>query len=335
MNEKLKTILLKFLFSNKGLLFCFNYFLRVNRENKYLVEVNKRKSTSIFNYQDLNKSLIYYPFDSFADNNLYGIAYTLKKYAGISQEKKLNYFIEHGFFFGTYVSQNSVDAYSKNILSFGNSRKKSIESKTKKTAICIGPYINYAKSLMPIEKIESLKVKLGNVLLVFPSHSTENLKSNYKGDEFINIIKERAKNYDTVLICLYYIDSRDKNIINLYANNNFRIVTAGHKYDFNFLPRLKSIIKLSDYVLSNDLGTHILYCISLGKKQEIKLQKVSYSGTYKKELNLRNTEEQYSLEQEKNKIVNYINNNNLKALEFYVGQNYLKSKDELKEILLN
>jgi len=276
MNEKLKTILLKHLFSNKVLLLFFNYFLRVSRKNKYLVEVNKRKSNSIFNYQNLNKSLSYYPLDSFADNNLYGIAYALKKYAGISQKKKLNYFIEHGFFLGTYVSQNSVDAYSKNILTFGYSRKKSIEAKTNKSAILVGPYINYAKSLLSIEKIESLKVELGNVLLVFPSHSTENLKSNYKGDEFINIIKERAKNYDTVLICLYYVDSRDKNIIDLYVNNDFRIVTAGHKYDFNFLSRLKSIIMLSDYVLSNDIGTHILYCSSLGKKQEIKLQKVSY-----------------------------------------------------------
>jgi hypothetical protein len=51
----------------------------------------------------------------------------------------------------------------------------------------------------------------------------------------------------------------------MYKKYGFECVTAGHIYDFNFLPRLKSIISNADVTMSNEIGTHIGYCIYMQK----------------------------------------------------------------------
>jgi hypothetical protein len=63
-----------------------------------------------------------------------------------------------------------------------------------------------------------------------------------------------------------------------YREHGFQVVTAGHRSDSYFLSRLKDIIELSDYTMSNFVGTHIGYCISLGKPHYIIKQKYEIYG---------------------------------------------------------
>ena len=131
-------------------------------------------------------------------------------------------------------------------------------------AYTIGPYIHYAKSLLSKEELESEKERLGKTLLVFPSHSIEGLVADFRIDPFLDEIDKIAKDFDSVRICMYYKDV-NLNRFKEYQKRGYEVVTAGHYYDYNFLPRLRRIIETSDVTMSNGMGSHLGYCIYLNK----------------------------------------------------------------------
>ena len=87
------------------------------------------------------------------------------------------------------------------------------------------------------------------------------------------------------------------------------VVTAGYIMDPLFLSRLKSIIQLSDLTMSNNVGTHLGYCIYLNKPHWIVRQKIGNTSHNQKhlerELNQREIHEKASYESEIDKIFSY------------------------------
>ena len=100
--------------------------------------------------------------------------------------------------------------------------------------------------------------------MVFPSHNAEIESNSFDYDIFIKSIKELSKEFDSVVICLYYLDVKEE-IVHLYKQNGFSIVTAGAGDDIRFLSRLKSIILLADAVAGNDFTTGLAYSLYLDK----------------------------------------------------------------------
>lgn len=284
----------KFLYRNKNIISILSKLLRFKNENKYFDEVINREKLDIFNYIEIAKELPYYPFDNIADNNLYGISYCLKKYFGIPLSIDLNAYIEHGVYFGNYISKDTNISYPQNIITVSPQREVHLKLLSKKKIKKIGPYILYAKPILTNIQFVKLKEELGKVLLVFPSHSVKGLKSLFDIDSLIQVINENKIHYDSVLVCLYYLDTYDNEITKKYLENNFRIVCAGHKYDYNFLSRLRSIIELADHTISNNVGTHIGYCGALNKTHQIFPQKINYRGWNSNEKNIRSENEKLS-----------------------------------------
>jgi hypothetical protein len=102
------------------------------------------------------------------------------------------------------------------------------------------------------------------VLLVFPTHASPEVSIKYNHEEFIDEVKEIAQDYDTVFISLFWLDIL-KNMHLQYEKLGFTVVSAGTRNDPRFLRRLKDLIDISAMTMSNDIGTHIGYCISLNK----------------------------------------------------------------------
>ena len=75
--------------------------------------------------------------------------------------------------------------------------------------------------------------------------------------------------FETVFVNMYYYDILHTDYAKYYLEAGFKIVTAGHQLDIYFLSRLKSIIELSDYTVSNSVGTHLGYCIWMNKPHYI------------------------------------------------------------------
>ena len=189
----------------------------------------------------------------------------LKEYANFPLNKKIHALFEHGILYtdlcyGVYRAHEYVPSI------VASKYRVSVLEKQKyySGAYAIGPYIHYAKSLLSKEELKTEKERLGKTLLVFPSHSIEGLVSKFKLESFLDEIDRIANDFDSVRICMYYKDVT-LNRFKEYQKRGYEVVTAGHYYDYNFLPRLRSIIETSDSTMSNGMGSHLGYCIYLNK----------------------------------------------------------------------
>ena len=336
--RKYSTFILK---NNRIVLFLYNSYFKIKNKNKYLRLSEERSALSIYEYEQLAKPLPFYPQESVKDTNYYGHAFVLKKYASISYLPPFSV-IEHGLYLGSYVPDHFRYKTIKNIITFSDNRCQHIVDKgINKNVIVVGPYIYYANSLLNEKELAEEKQKLGKVLLVFVAHSTNKENVSFDSNSFLNKIDAVAKEYDTVLICLYYLDILNGTYSNVFVGNKYRIVTAGHVYDYNFISRLKTIILLSDFTMSNSLGTHIGYCITLGKPHYYFCQeKQYYSSSGNKQLSMVRQEDKDVLDKEKKELMDtfseessIITEKQLYCVNKYWGASSVKSPEELHDIL--
>lgn len=276
---------------------------------KFRKIIESREKYTIFDYRELAENIQIVREQAFLENNFYGNKLAIKKALG----GKLSFYdrIEHGYYFGNLAEDFWFYPYNTRIITFGNKRKMYLEHKFNESSFCkkteiilVGPYISYIDEILTKDEINEIKSKYGKILLVFPSHSIEGVNYNYDYSKFIAEIERVAKNFDSVFICLYWKDIQDNKHIE-YENAGYTIVTAGHMYDTNFLARLKSIINISDYTMSNKLGTHLGYCVSLNKPHYLYNQKQIITGNrVEQEFSNRNTNEFYnSYYEEENEIL--------------------------------
>lgn len=227
------------------------------------------KNVSYFNFKKLAKS---YPIVSISKNpgvignKCYGNFWAVKN--ALSNKFSENCIIEHGLYFGEYVLLDDLKLKKPEVIyTYGDYRKKVLENSNheflKDVRIeAIGPYINYVSNFAKKDTLKKIKEEYGKILLVFPTHASPEVDLNYKEDEFLEEIKSVSKNYDTVFISLFWLDIlKEKHFA--YEKLGYRVVTAGTRNDPRFLNRLRDLIELSSMTMSNDIGTHIGYCISL------------------------------------------------------------------------
>ena len=277
-------------------------FIHAEKEFK-----RRAEQISLFDYQTLHKP--FYPpnqhnFSPFEHDNLYGLTRLLSPYYTINEQTT----IEHGVYFGEFISHAALQDNTQTIITLSEYRKQALEKQLDKTVRVVGSYICYAQNLLNEFKFKQLKSELGKVLLAFPSHSIFSAHAQFNADDFIDFIKEIKEKgqFDTVLVCLYYVDielGRDK----IYQKHGFKVVTAGFNIDYHFLDRLKTLISLSDYTVSNDLGTHIGYCVQLGKPHQVYQTSVIFTAGENKEaaeieLKKRSQTQEILREQEKQEI---------------------------------
>lgn len=227
--------------------------------------------------------IAYGPIERVIDNNMYGQAYAFRQY--MQHHRPLNAYIEHGLFWGGMIHADEYHWHVPTYITFSPLRKADILAKgIQKKVVPIGPYIHYATSLLDHDEMAELKRKLGRVLLVFPSKSIPNIQSSFDADAFVQEVDRMAKEFDSVLISLYYLDAARPENIQRYQARGWHIVTAGHKYDQFFLSRQRSLIELADATLSNEVGTHVGYCIHLNKPHYLFQQKLERIGSSAAEL---------------------------------------------------
>lgn len=273
-------------------------------------------------------------------NDFYFIAYHLKKFIGRESKKIIKASIEHGLMFPHTFWDLIINDKFPGIITLGECRRPILEKLCPdKKIYTIGPFINYVDYFFTPDEFQKEKKKLGRNLLVFPAHSTHHMGYEFDEDKFCQKIIEMSKDFDSVSVCLYWKDIL-RGCAKKYQKYGFNCVCAGHIYDPLFLPRVKSIISLSDYTMSNEQGTHVGYCLYLNKphylfKNEFNI--ISF-GEFAKDIV---KEENESLESKKcreefyNYFSEYNNTITKEQWEFanqYFGFDKIKTKDELKVI---
>lgn len=278
----------------------------------------------------------------------YAMDYVLKKYSKLPDGFKIHALLEHGVIITEYVGGAfRAHEYLPSIVS-SKYRVGILErEKNFNGAFAIGPYIHYVDSLMDNDQFKMEKERLGKSLLVFPTHSIEGSISKFDYNGFSSEIKKYSDDFDSVRICMYYKDvqlGRHK----FYQKEGFEVVTAGHFNDLNFLPRLRSIIELSDMTMSNDVGTHLGYCIYLKKSHFIDLNQNTKYIAEKDDRNSKLIMDNTKIAEDvKNKNDNVRSINNLFSvfdenitkdqydlISYLWGFDEVKTPDELKNLFL-
>lgn len=295
-----------------------------------------RFAVEIFDYGTLAKPKRFYTSELFLPNALYGHARVIREYS--EYNKNILACIEHGIYFGNHVSRTEIESHLQCIITFSHNREEYLVTRTRKKIIPIGPYIHYAKHYYSDERLKAIKESLGKVLLIFPVHSLSQTDADYDIDEFIKEINVNIDTYDTVLVCLYWADIL-KGYANKFENEGFCVITAGYNKDPYFISRLKSIISLADFIMTNSVGTHIGYCIYMKKgvyvyKQDIAvLEKVRNFFTRTNDEEASMYEEMEELEKVFSRIEPYITEEQYKICNKYWGFDCLKSSYELNRLL--
>ena len=311
--------------------------------NKFNDLIEQRSKLDLFDYKAIAQPLPKCYYELCFDNNYFGIGWSIRNYLG-SSKRYINALVEHGYFFGTYVQEIEKITFSKKILTFGNVRKRHIEQLVNnKKVYPIGPYIYYAPDYYDGEKFAEVKNYLGRTLLVFFSHSGTGEKVSFDIEFLINKINRIREKFQTVVISLFWSDI-NPDIEKRLHDEGYLIFSSGHRYDYYFLSRQKTMIKLADVTMSNFISTHLAYCSCLNKphwviKQEIKTEVINNKGITNVAIgkmigeDVVSQHEQEELYQAFAEYSDSFTDVQRKICDKYFGLSYIRSVDEMKNIL--
>ncbi len=173
--------------------------------------------------------------------------------------------LEHGVRFGTepwFYDQNALTYACQ-----GPERVSEISGRDPDIPVFVlGPYILYADDYYDEERFRRKKEELGKTLLVFPRHTFELSGNKRVSDRLADTIYTKySGQFDTIMVCAYWNDVDDP-VLDIYRERGAVLVSAGFRGDRHFIERLKTVIKLSDLVIGDNLGTNMGFCLALKKR---------------------------------------------------------------------
>ena len=190
-------------------------------------------------------------------NAYYGHATVLRRFAGLGGTRPLKVALEHGPYLDDAVWHLDAETPLPAYLCASRWRADLFTTTTGVRAEAIGPFIRYAAPDPPAFPADP-------VLLLFPAHSTALVDTSFDVAALLRVVDEVRGDYSAVVACVYW-----KDVLNGMADEliaaGVPCVTAGHHALQDFLPRLASIIGSASAVLTNELGSHVIYSVCLGR----------------------------------------------------------------------
>ncbi|MBE6085497.1 MAG: hypothetical protein E7203_08630 [Selenomonas ruminantium] len=271
-----------------------------------------------------------------SDTELYGYGKALMDYAELQCDYDKFPIVSHGVDVIYPGALPRLLNFSTATIVFGNHYKKLHNSARPYVPIfSVGPYIKYALPNYSTEKLNEMKSRNGKTAVVFLSHSIEEVNINYDESVILRqLVDGYAKQYDTIIACIYWHDIDNEFCETLYRNG-IQIVSAGFRWDEQFVNRLKSILTLADAVVFYGFTTAIIFAIAMKKKIIYHDINVKYDA----EPSCKIFFETFEKKREKNRWKNnplYLEGDTLKwndnCLNEYYGLNIFKSKKEINLI---
>lgn len=250
---------------------CQNIFLAIEdrgflsfSRKSYRKKISQLRRCSVFDYQTLMQEVdyAYSPQERRGDSFAYGIYRCVRKYVKNPCYDVRKCAISHGTLLAPFFTPWDLHPADGNCFTMSRLVWEEIPNVS---VHALGPYILYAKPLYTYPKLQRLKRRLGKTLLFFPVHASSDCKMPFDAHEAIRRLQVLKKQYGfrTVLVCMYYMNLQQGEHLP-YLQAGFQVVTAGSSNDPSFLSRLRSIIQLGDVGVTNAVGTHMGYCVSLG-----------------------------------------------------------------------
>lgn len=210
--------------------------------------------------KELNGQYAFYE-SAYNESMLYGHAKELMNYAGIKTDYANFPHVAHGIFFaGTHQDFHSAAIFP------GMYDKKCHNKRFPYIPIfTVGPYIQYVQPVYTSEQMSKIKEKNGKTAVFFFTHSTEQGFVDYEEKKILDqVLNVYVKKYDTIYVCAYWCDI-DKEIYSELAKKGIKVVSAGFRFDTEFMKRLRTILELGDDIYCYGFITTIVYALVLKK----------------------------------------------------------------------
>ena len=241
----------------------------------FIIDLNRRSNLPLQSLDALSEDYSFEDIKSISSDNdepnYYGSFWVLQRYAGFSLMNlpPRDFSVQHGI-----IYEMMEWMYNKRDLrNFVWSDKVADMFREQMGAVrvyAVGAPFLYAESILSETEIANERKRLGRNLLAFPMHSTHYIKKEYDPSPFLKTLESQKSRFDTVRVCLYWKDIQN-GMTSIYRNAGFECVCCGHMFDQYFLSRQKSLLEIADATISNAVGSHIGYSISMGKPHCLKL----------------------------------------------------------------
>lgn len=242
--------------------------------------VRMRSELELDQVERLSEDVALATREYFSSNCWYGNNLAINACIGAPLNAPVRGIIEHGLYLGRkkFSGERRVNGFHR-VYTYSDYRRSVLLEQGYHAAdiVVCGPYIQYVRGLLSTERMRAMRQRLGRALVVFPSHSTSGIDVNYDVAELIRRVEvEKTENgFDTAVFCVFYRDVQ-RGLHTAYQRAGYHVVTAGHKFDPNFLPRLRSIFEIAHSTVSNSIGTHIGYSVALGRPHRILSQETTW-----------------------------------------------------------
>lgn len=313
--------------------------VKKNKKNEYLrkLDLYEKSKNYIYDIFDYKKIIEERPDNDYkytAYNGFYGLSYIIKRYTGY---KGILYpiFLHHACidvpgYAEFKVSDNSVGIVCSERLA------KMVEQETGRMALAIGPSIMYAKNVLTVEEVQKIKNDIGKTLLIFPIHSAETFSYELNENAFIDYIEKVKKeyNFDTVLVSVYFYDilnGADKR----YLDRGYKVVSSGHRNSRDFFDVQRTLIELSDGLISQGFTSGLAYGMCLERpicmyNQDVECHK---PGLPEEKIETEKSEEFVKFAELFSEYTDTITDEQKKFAEYLWGSSKKRSSDELLTIL--
>jgi hypothetical protein len=170
--------------------------------------------------------------------------------------------LEHGVNFSDISSYEDPLPWVRSYLCMGAHRAERLSHRFDVRGVAVGPYIQYARSLLVEKRLQDLRKELGRTLLVIPAHSVVNVERLWSAEDLIALIQARqeAEGYQTVIWQCFWKDSPPAAL-----PPDWIVACNGHYSNPWFLDCQRTLLELSDAVVACSLGTHVGYALALNR----------------------------------------------------------------------
>lgn len=198
----------------------------------------------------------------FKPNHYYGNAAILKRYAGYPLKRPLKAVLQHGIYLydSDFTAGGELDAPLPLYLPPTEERAKIYRRLSHRPAEPIGISLLYAKALLE-EYLPTAVERTGT--LVFISHSTRYITKKMDHQAYADTLANLPDEYHPITISAYWKDYQE-GAYAPYLEKGFRLITAGHMMDPDFIARFYLHCRRFKYACANEVGSHLFFAVESG-----------------------------------------------------------------------
>lgn len=190
----------------------------------------------------------------------YGFNIIIKKYAEFPLLLPLPCHMSHGWTALSDPLKSDLKTKKPLMMVINKRRETAWRKKSKIPVVIMGsPFIHYKNAHKIVQRPNA------SGTIVFPSHSTPYIKSQFSRKEYCKVLKNLPSEFHPITVCLFWLDYIEPEA-NIYRKMGFKVVTAGPKLaeSLSFVKNFYSLLSKHKYATSNEVGSYTFYAVDMG-----------------------------------------------------------------------